>query len=147
MKLVRCNPNRVFARTGNDFDSALDSFFNGSLFRPFENGMYVPRVDIIEEKDNLKLVAEIPGMDKAEIKVVVEDGVLIISGEKKSVVDEEKADFIRSELRRGSFSRSFTLPDYVDTDRIEADYENGILSVNLPKAENVKPKEIEVKVK
>ena len=85
--------------------------------------------------------------DKVTLEVVAEeDGVLTISGVKKTKKEEESANCIWSEITSGSFSRSLTLPDYVDTSKIKADYKNGILVLTMPKTEKAKPKEIEVKI-
>jgi HSP20 family protein len=143
MTLVTYNPRKTYGHVARDFDSLFNSFFKGVGV----DGHYItPRADVVEYDDKLTLMAEIPGMEKGEIKVLVEDGTLTISGEKKPLVDEKNVNYIRAELNTGSFSRSFTLPDYVDMQKIKADYENGVLVVTLPKTEQVKPKEIEVKV-
>jgi HSP20 family protein len=146
MKLVRWNPNRTATSVSKDFDSMINSLFKSSFDWDTDRCCFTPRVDIVENDDNVTLMAEVPGMEKGEIKVSVEDDVLTISGEKKATSKEEKENYIRAEMYRGSFSRSFTLPDYVDSEKIKADYKNGILKVNLPKTEKAKPKEISVEV-
>ncbi len=144
MTLVRYNPNQILAEMGSDFNS----FFNIPSHRSSDNWAFVPRVDIIEEKDNMMVVAEIPGMEKNDIKVVVENGILIISGDKKPVMErKEDAGYVRCELCNGVFSRSFTLPEHVDAEKITADYRNGLLTIMLPKSEKSKQKEIKVDVK
>jgi HSP20 family protein len=148
MTLVRYNPNRLLAEMGRDIDSIFDSLFHYPSLRSSDNWAFVPRVDIIEEKDNMTVVAEIPGMEKDDIKVFVENGVLTISGEKKPIMDKkEDSNYVRCELCTGAFSRSFTLPEHIETDKITADYKNGLLTIVLPKAEKSKPKEIKVAVK
>lgn len=147
MTLVRFNPNRVLANVTRDFDAIVDSFFRAPLFRGSADGSFMPRVDITEDKDSVTLQAELPGMEKDEIRVVVEDGVLIISGEHKQKSEEKDRDFVRTERAYGSFSRSFTLPDYVDAEKISADYKDGLLNIALPKIEKAKAKEINVHVK
>ena len=138
MTVVRYNPNRLVSRINRDFESIFDSFFNFPWHRSV-NGDFVPRIDITEDKEQMVLKAELPGMEKDAIKAMVEDGVLTISGEKKTKKEEESANCIWSEITSGSFSRSLTLPDYVDTSKIKADYKNGILVLTMPK-------EIEVKI-
>lgn len=148
MTLVRYNPNRVLAEMGRDFDSVINSFFNVPSLRSSDNWAFVPRVDIIEEKDNMMVVAEVPGMEKNDIKVLVENGILTISGDKKPVMErKEDAGYVRCELCSGAFSRSFTLPEHVDAEKITADYKNGLLTIMLPKSEKSKPKEINVAIK
>ncbi len=145
MTIVRYNPDRLVSRINKDFESVFDSFFNFPWHRSV-NGDFVPRIDITEDKDQMVLRAELPGMEKDAIKVVVEDGVLTISGEKANKVESDDITQVWSEISIGSFSRSLTLPDYVEPDKIKADYKNGILILNLPKMEKAKPKEIEVKI-
>jgi len=148
MTIVRCNPNRVLAEMGRDTDSVFNSFFNFPSLRLSDNWSFVPPVDIVEETDQTKIVAEIPGMEKEDIKIFVENDVLTISGEKKQAFEKrEDANCVRCELQAGSFSRSFTLPEHIDSEKITADYKNGLLTIMLPKTEKSKPKEIKVAVK
>jgi len=109
---------------------------------------WVPRVDIIETKDSLVVKADVPGLEKDDFKVSVEDNVLTLSGEKKVEYDEKdkKHNYHRVERTYGCFSRSFTLPNIVDTKNVKAKYKNGVLEVKLPKSEESKPKEIEINI-
>lgn len=145
MRFTRCNPNRMVTRANQDFEQIFNSFFGNAWRQPGQSD-FLPRVEITEDKDQLRLKAEMPGMEKDAIKVLIEDGVLTISGERKAERKEDDPDYLWSEISNGSFSRSFTLPDYVEADKIDADYKNGILILSLPKAEKSKPKEIEVKI-
>ena len=147
MTLVRYNPSRWLNRSSRDFDSIFDSFFNGHTCRSEAGCDFMPRIDIIDDKDALRLEVELPGMEKDAIKVMVEDGVLSISGERKSESEKKDENYLRSERVYGSFSRSFTLPENVDVENISADYKNGILNVTLAKSEKAKPKEIKVDIK
>jgi HSP20 family protein len=139
-------PNRV-ATMNRDFDSIFDSFFNSPSVRSLNSRTFVPKVDISEDKDNLMMVVEVPGMEKDDVKVVVEDGVLTVSGERKNIIENKDSNCIRCELSSGSFARSFTLPDNIDLEKIMADYKNGMLTLILPKTEKSKAKEIKVAVK
>ena len=145
MRMMRCNPNRMATKSNREFEQMLNSFFGNHWHQPTQQ-QFSPRVEVTEEKDHLRLQAELPGLEKDAIKVIVEDGILTISGEKKSEKKEEGTDFLWSEFSSGSFSRSFTLPDYIEAEKIEADYRNGILALTFPKMEKAKPKEIEVKI-
>lgn len=145
MRLIRCNPNRMVSRNNRDFEQFFNSFFGTPWHQPTQRE-FIPRVEITEDNDHLKLQAEMPGLEKDAIKVLVEDGVLTISGEKKTQNKEDGPDHVWSEISNGSFSRSFTLPDYVEAEKIQADYKNGVLILTLPKMEKAKPKEIEVKL-
>lgn len=131
------------------FPNQLDSFFDDILRTPFwgqHDGKYLPAVDIAESDNEYSLTFELPGIDKKDIKVGIEDGVLTVSGERKLSREEKGDNYIRTEIAGGSFRRSFTLPKTVDVGRISADYKDGFLKVKLGKSEVAKPKQIEVKV-
>ena len=133
---------------GNEFDRMFEDMFHWPVshrHQPQTEG-FAPRVNIHESDDNLRLTFELPGMDKKDIKVTLVDGVLTISGKRESAQKAEGDHYHRCEISTGEFSRSFTLPDTVNTDRISADYKSGLLEVTLAKLEEVKPKEIEVQV-
>lgn len=111
----------------------------------FEVGDWMPVVDIEENKEAYLVKAELPGVDKEDVSVKIDDGVLTIKGEKKSKVEDKKQH--RVECSYGSFIRSFTLPQTVKAEKVEAEYKDGILKLTIPKSEEAKPKQIEVKVK
>jgi len=146
MRSLVLNPNRI----ANDFDAIVNSFLNAPKYNCDNGSCFMPKVNIEETKDDVALTFELPGMEKDKIKVVVKDDVLTVSGDRKvEKNDEQKSDgeyFIRREIRSGQFERSFTMPDTVNKDSINADYKNGLLVVKLQKKEEVKPKEIEVKI-
>lgn len=136
------SPNRV-ARE-------IDSFFNDFFGRPSlyvdRDTDFVPRVNIIDHEEQVKMQFEVPGMDKKNFKISVKDRVLSVSGERKQQNEEKGENFVRTEIRSGSFCRSFTLPETIDSEKIKADYKDGILELSLAKREEAKPKEIEVKI-
>jgi HSP20 family protein len=105
-----------------------------------------PAVDLYEDKDNVVVKAELPGMKKEEIDVSLQEGALTISGERK-IEREEKGETYRSERFFGRFQRSVMLPSAVDESKVSASYKDGILTITLPKSEEAKPKQIEVSVK
>ena len=105
-----------------------------------------PAVDVYEDKDNVFVKAELPGMKKEEIEVSLHDGSLSISGERKSEKKSEDAGTYRSERFAGRFHRTLTLPSQVKADAVTANYQDGVLTITLPKAEEAKTKQIEVKV-
>jgi HSP20 family protein len=110
-------------------------------------GSWVPPVDIFEnEKHELVLKAELPDVNREDISLKVENSTLTLSGEKKVEKEAREEQFHRVERTYGSFSRTFTLPSTVDTNRIAADYKNGVLTVRLPLREEAKPKQIQVSV-
>jgi HSP20 family protein len=114
----------------------------GSRFISVRN----PAVDLYQDKDNVIVKAELPGMKKEDIDVSLHDGALSISGERKSEQKFEDAGTYRSERFVGRFHRTITLPSPVSTDKVKAEYKDGILTVTLPKTEEAKPKQIEVKI-
>ena len=117
------------------------SLFNRSFWpslRVTELDEISPSVDIYEEGTDVVVKADIPGMDKKELKVDLTDDVLTISGEKKKEEKIEKKDYHRYERSYGSFCRSFRLPEGINTEKIEAHYNDGVLKVRLPKTEEAK---------
>ena len=124
--------------------------FNDELNRRFEAGAdatartWSPAVDVKELDDHFVLVADIPGVEPKDIEITTEGGVLTIKGERKTETDETGEGYRRVERRHGSFTRSFTLPELVDADKIEAKGANGVLEVRIPKPEQAQPKRIQV---
>lgn len=106
---------------------------------------WLPPCDVFEDKDAVRIIAEIPGVKAEDVKLSLENNMLTIRGEKKQVAEENVDRVHRYERSYGVFERSFALPSTVDADRIEARYDNGILTVTLPKAERARPRQIEVK--
>ena len=106
-----------------------------------------PLVNVYDKKDDLVVVAEMPGMKKEDIKVVVANGVLTLSGNREPLKLEGKAELIRTERSVGEFEKSFRLPVKVEENNINASYANGILTITIPKAEEAKPKTISIDVK
>lgn len=107
---------------------------------------WTPAFDVYEDKDNLYVRAELPGMRKEDIDLSMHNGSLSISGERKSEDKLKDAEVYRTERFFGRFQRTITLPTQVAVEKIKAQYKDGILSVTLPKAEEAKPKHIDVKV-
>lgn len=107
---------------------------------------WTPALDMFEDKDNIYVRAELPGMKKEDIEVSLHEGTLSISGERKSEEKEENREAYRTERFFGRFQRAVSLPTLVEPDKIKAEYRDGILSITLPKAEQAKPKQITVNV-
>jgi HSP20 family protein len=128
----------------------LDRLFE-SPFEQFASSQMLgadigPALDLYEDKDNLTVSAELPGMKREEIEVSLHDGALTISGERKSEKNSEKGQAYRSERFFGRFQRTVALPSSVAADKVKATYKDGILTVTLPKTEEAKPKQIDVNV-
>ena len=114
--------------------------------KPYGNTAY-PKVNVYEYDDKVGIVAEIPGLNKKQLDVSVEDGMLTISGDKHgSLIEEQGAKVIRKELKQSSFKRSFELGELLDGDNISANFKDGILSVSIPKIEPEQPKKHSVKI-
>ncbi|MBN1211242.1 MAG: Hsp20/alpha crystallin family protein [candidate division Zixibacteria bacterium] len=127
-------------------DRLFNDFFSFPTVWAERDSDFVPRVNIIDGKDNIALTFELPGMKKEDIKVTIKDNVLNISGKREFSSEEKDENYVRTEISTGSFCRSFTLPDTVNSDKISADYKDGMLTVKLAKLEEVKPKEIDVRI-
>ena len=147
MELMRYDPWLNLSRP-----EWLLRFLSSDWMEPFSDeeswatAGFVPAVDIIERDNEYVLEAEVPGLKKDEIRIDLKDGVLTISGERKYEDEEKKDKYTRVERCYGSFTRSFTLPDHVETDKIDASYKDGVLTVTLPKGEKARPKAIDVKI-
>jgi len=149
MTLIRWRPLvRDMESVQEEVNRVFDSFFGPNVYRRgSEPSMWEPEVDISEDKDNLIVQVDLPGMEKDDIRVRVHDGMLTIAGERK--LDREEKDgqsYYRRERTFGSFTRTFTLPTTVDGQKIKAAYKNGVLTIDLPKVEAAKPKEIPITV-
>ena len=107
---------------------------------------FAPPVDIYEDEHNITLKIEVPGIDEKDIDVRVENNTLTVHGERKLDKEEKEENYRRVERQYGSFTRTFTLPSTVDAERIQADYDKGILKIVLPKKAEAKPKSIKVNV-
>ena len=118
----------------------LDQLFESPL------QAWAPALDVHEDKDGYSIRVELPGMKREDIEVSLHNGALVISGERKSETIKEDTEVHRQERFFGKFSRALTLPTAVAGDKVKADYKNGILTVTLPKAEEAKPKQINVSV-
>jgi HSP20 family protein len=115
--------------------------------RPAESfGDWAPALDAFEDKDKYVVSVEIPGMKKEDINVTVHDGVLTVSGERNSEKDIKDGTVHRTERFYGKFSRSVSLPSAVKADKVAASYRDGVLTVEIPKAEEAKPRQIDIKV-
>jgi HSP20 family protein len=115
--------------------------------RPAEAfGDWAPALDAFEDKDKYTVSVELPGLKKEDINVTVHDGVLTVSGERKSEKEVKEGTVHRTERYYGKFSRSVSLPAAVRAEKVAANYRDGVLTVEIPKAEEAKPKQIEVKV-
>lgn len=138
MKYNRPSNERVPKR----FSDIMDEFFNDALSSRRDN--FVPSIDISETDDQFQISAQLPGMEKDDININLENGRLSISGERSFEKEEQGKKYHRVETKFGSFERSFQLPDNVDEDSISATYENGLLDISIDKSEEEVKKQIEI---
>jgi len=127
--------NRLFRETqGNGQDEALTS------------SSFAPAVDVYEDEHNVTLKIEVPGIDEKDIDVRIESNTLTVHGERKIEKEEKEENYRRVERQYGSFTRTFNLPPTVDAEKVQADYDKGVLKITLPKKAEAKPKQIKVNV-
>ncbi len=134
-----------------EMDRLFDSFFRepfGALdWSPWGTGKWSPAVEVAENEKEVTVRAELPGIDPKELEISVSGNQLVLSGEKKESSETQEKDFYHSETRYGSFRRMLPLPDGVDTENVDAQFSNGVLTLKLKKTAPVAAKRIEVKVK
>lgn len=149
MALVRWRPTRDLLNIQEEMSRLLDRFFGPSPLEETELATpttWYPLVDIQENNNEFVVTAELPGMKRDDIHIRYKDGVLTIEGERKQEKEEKDVNYHRVERRYGKFFRTFQLPAMIKEDKIDAIYKDGILTIHLPKAEEEKAREIEVKV-
>lgn len=132
-------------------NSFLEDAFNAGPSASQENGAvtsaWLPACDVFEDRDAVKIIAEVPGVRPEDVKISIENSLLTIHGEKQQHAEETAERVHRYERSYGTFERTFALPTTVDPERIEASYSHGLLTVTIPKAERARPREIPVKVR
>ena len=148
MNITRWDPLREL----EDMSSRLNRMFNrsdmmhGAGRDPLTSTDWAPAVDIVESPEEYLVKVELPEINKDDVRLSLEQGVLRISGERKQEREEKNRKYHRVERYYGSFMRSFVLPENVDEAKLAADFKDGILNVHLPKAEKAKPRSVEIKV-
>jgi HSP20 family protein len=140
-----------FFREMEEMSDRLNRYLTTPLFRPYEKealklAEWAPVVDIEETETEYLVKAELPEIQKQDVKVTVENGVLTIQGERKLEKEEKGKKFHRVERSYGTFLRTFTVPEEVEASKVTAEFKDGILRIRLPKTEKVRPKAIEVKL-
>ncbi len=130
----------------------MNQLFDFSLSRPFGDatllgGQWAPAVDVYDSADNILIKADLPGLNKDDIDVTVESDQLILKGEKKKENEIEEDNYYKTERFTGSFFRTIPLPAEVEAEKVDAKFSDGVLTLNLPKREEAKPKRIKIDVK
>lgn len=146
MRLVKYSPLRDLW----DLEERVNRMFHDFVPRRVQEedliGNWEPAVDVYETDKGFVLKAELPEVTEKDVHVNMEGNILTISGERKKEEDVKKEDYHRTERFYGSFCRSFVLPETIDRDKIKASFKGGVMKLELPKKEEVKPKEIEIKI-
>lgn len=145
MQLIRWTPQRNAWRVHDTMNRLLDDFFAPTLNNDqLSVQNWNPSADVYEEGDHYVVKAELPGVDKKNIHVDVQENVLILKGERSNGNEVKEENFYRKEIAYGTFERSFALPDGVDADKIKADYNDGVIKITIPKPETMQPRKISV---
>jgi len=146
MQLVRFNPNRDLLNFSRRMDHVFDDFF-GDFFNGTRSAVlrdWNPKVDVFEEADHIVMKAELPGVEKDNIAIDVNGRVLTLKGERSYDNEVKEEKYTLRERAYGKFQRSFTLPAETDSEKIKAEYKDGVLKLNIPKPESSKPKQITI---
>jgi HSP20 family protein len=147
--LTRWEPFREFATLQDRINRVLRESYAGSQDDSLTTSSFAPAVDVYEDEHDEYKVAlkiEVPGIDEKDIDVRVENNTLTVHGERKIEKEEKEENYRRVERQYGSFTRTFTLPQTVDTENVSANYDKGVLKITLPKKAEAKPKQIKVNV-
>jgi HSP20 family protein len=146
MALVRWDPTREVDSLQSEMNRLFDTFFGGRPTNGSNPGIrrWVPPMDLVETDDHLVLRADLPGLDTDDVNIEVKDGVLTVSGERTTEHEERADGFYRVERAFGGFSRSMSLPNNIDAERINASFDKGVLEVRIPKPEERKPHRVQI---
>ncbi len=145
--LTRWEPFREFATLQDRINRVFrDSYSGADRDESLTTSSFAPAVDVYEDEHKVTLKIEVPGIDEKDIDVRVENNTLTVQGERKIEREEKEENYRRVERQYGSFTRTFTLPQTVDTENVSANYDKGVLNVTLPKRAEAKPKQIKVNV-
>jgi HSP20 family protein len=147
MAIVRFEPFRNLVAAQTEFDRLLREAFSPALAGgEVSTRTWAPPVDIYEDGDNLVLKAELPGINPDDVEIRVEDNTLYLKGERKFEKEVKEQSYHRVERSYGAFTRTFSLPNSVDADKVSANYKDGVLTLTMPKKEEAKPKTIKINV-
>lgn len=145
MNIIKYDPFREMRSLQDEVNRLFASSFTRGGDNELMRGAWSPQVDIFENKNEIVLEAELPGMKPEDVNISIENNILTIHGERKFEKKDEGDNFHRVERSYGSFTRSFTLPPTVQSENAQAEFENGVLRLTLAKREEAKPRRIEIK--
>ena len=144
--LTRWDPFREFTTLQDRMNRLFRDSYGDGRDEALTSSTFAPPVDVYEDEHNITLKIEVPGIDEKDIDVRIENNTLTVHGERKFEKEEKEENFRRVERQYGGFTRSFTLPNSVDAEHVQANYEKGILKIQLAKKAEAKPKQIKVNV-
>jgi HSP20 family protein len=145
--LTRFEPFRDFSTLQDRINRVFrESYGSAGQDEPLTTSSFAPAVDVYEDEHNVTLKIEVPGIDEKDIDVRLENNTLTVHGERKIEKEEKEENYRRVERQYGSFTRTFTVPNTVDTEKVSATYDKGVLKITLPKKAEAKPKQIKVNV-
>jgi HSP20 family protein len=144
--LTRWDPFREFSTLQDRMNRLFRDSFGEGRDEALTTTGFAPAVDVYEDEHNVTLKIEVPGIDEKDIDVRIENNLLTVHGERKFEKEEKEENYRRIERQYGSFTRSFTLPNTVDAEKVNANYEKGVLKITLAKKAEAKPKQIKVNV-
>jgi HSP20 family protein len=144
--LTRWDPFREFSTLQDRMNRLFRDSFGEGREEALTTTAFAPPVDVYEDEHNVTLKIEVPGIDEKDIDVRIENNTLTVHGERKFEKEEKEENYRRVERQYGSFTRSFTLPNTVDTENVAANYDKGVLKIKLAKKAEAKPKQIKVNV-
>jgi HSP20 family protein len=144
--LTRWEPFREFATLQDRMNRLFRESYSEGRDESLTTSSFAPAVDVYEDEHKVALKIEVPGIEEKDIDVRVENNTLTVHGERKIEKEEKEENYRRVERQYGSFTRTFTLPQTVDTENVSANYDKGVLKINLPKKAEAKPKQIKVNV-
>ncbi len=146
--ITKWEPFKDMVSLRDEIDNLFNDFFSKTPEERMDpHDIWYPALDIEESNDKIKVIAEVPGMKKEEIKLTASEGQLIIQGERKFEKEEKDKTYHRIERSYGKFRRTIPIPKDLEVDKVKATYEQGILKVDIPKSKKTKPKEIDITVK
>jgi HSP20 family protein len=145
-RLVRWDPFRDLVSIQDELSRLFGRTYGGSeALRPGAGGVWMPSMDVYETEDKIVAKLELPGIEPDKVDVSVEDSTLTVTGTREVSDEVNEESYRRVERRYGSFTRAITLPQTADTEKVNANFDNGVLTIEVAKAEKAKPKKIQVK--
>jgi HSP20 family protein len=148
MALVRWDPTRELDSLQGEMNRLFSTFFDAPKGGNGNGGTrrWIPPMDLVETQDHFVLKADLPGMGEQDVNIELENSVLTIAGERKAEHEEQHEGYYRLERATGTFSRALTLPEGIDPDAVTAAFDNGVLTVRIPKPEQAKPRRVKIGV-